>query len=154
MQSTIQDGSADAFVVPMDFPDPRITAALSSGDMTIYSTPKEVFEGEAFAKITNLPGTVAFTIPISEMGYRDGVSVISEDDIYRGPGTVGGDIVNVTNQPQSYQVLDLSQLLNVLGVVWCDLEHLVAVEASLRVTYCQEDTQQRKLLHFPVLFSV
>ena len=95
MQSTIQDGSADAFVVPLDFPDPRVTAALSSGDMTIFSMPKDVFEGEAFQKITGLPGTVAFSMPISEMGYTGGVTIVSEDDTYRSPGTVGGDIVNV-----------------------------------------------------------
>ncbi|MEM8554942.1 MAG: TAXI family TRAP transporter solute-binding subunit [Pseudomonadota bacterium] len=95
MQSTIQDGSADAFVVPMDFPDPRISAALSSGDMTIYSMPKDVFEGDTFQNVTNLPGTVAFTIPVSDMGYTNGVTVISEDGTYRGPGTVGGDIVNI-----------------------------------------------------------
>ncbi len=95
MQSTIQDGSADAFVVPMDFPDPRVTAALSSGDMTIFSMPKDVFEGEAFRKVAGIPGTVAFSIPVSEMGYTGGVTVVSEDDTYRSPGTVGGDIVNV-----------------------------------------------------------
>ena len=95
MQSTIQDGSADAFVVPMDFPDPRVTAALSSGDMSIFSMPKVVFEGEAFQKVAGIPGTVAFSMPISEMGYSGGVTVVSEDDTYRSPGTVGGDIVNV-----------------------------------------------------------
>jgi len=92
---TIQDGSADAFVLPMSFPDPRVTAALSSGDMTIFSMPRDVFEGEAFGKIVGLPGTVAFTIPVVEMGYTGGVTIVSEDDTYRSPGTVGGDIVNV-----------------------------------------------------------
>ena len=95
MQSTIQDGSADAFVVPLDFPDPRVTAALSSGDMTIFSMPKDVFEGEDFQRVAGIPGTVAFSIPVSEMGYTGGVTVVSEDDTYRSPGTVGGDIVNV-----------------------------------------------------------
>lgn len=95
MQSTIQDGSADAFVVPLDFPDPRVTAALSSGDMSIFSMPKDVYEGEDFQRVAGIPGTVAFSIPISEMGYSGGVTVVSEDDTYRSPGTVGGDIVNV-----------------------------------------------------------
>jgi TRAP-type uncharacterized transport system substrate-binding protein len=91
---TIQDGSADAFVLPQSFPDPRVTAALASGDLTLFSTPKEVFEGEAFQAVTRLPGTVAFTIPVADMGYGEGVTVSSEDDTYRGPGTVGGDIVH------------------------------------------------------------
>ena len=93
---TIQDGSADAFVLPMAFPDPRVTAALSSGDMTIWSVPKDVFDGEAFANVAKIPGTVPVSLAISEMGYGDGVTIISEDDMFRGPGTVGGDVVNVS----------------------------------------------------------
>lgn len=93
---TIQDGSADAFVLPMSFPDPRVTAALASGDITIWSTPKAVFESEAFANVAKLPGTVPVEMPVADMGYGDGVTVVSEDDMYRGPGTVGADIVNVS----------------------------------------------------------
>ncbi len=92
---TIQDGSADAFVLPMSFPDPRVTAALASGDITIWSVSKEVFDGEAFQNVGKLPGTVPVELPLSEMGYGDGVTVVSEDDMFRGPGTVGADIVNV-----------------------------------------------------------
>lgn len=92
---TIQDGSSDAMVMPMSFPDPRVTAALSSGDMTIWSTPKDVFEGEAFQNVAKLPGTVPVEFPVADMGYGDGLSVVSEDDTFRGPGTVGADIVNV-----------------------------------------------------------
>ena len=92
---TIQDGSADAFVLPQSFPDGRVVAGLSSGDMTIFSLPKKVFDSEAFAKIGNLPGTVPTTLKVSEMGYGDGVTVVSEDDTFRGPGTVGGEVVNV-----------------------------------------------------------
>lgn len=92
---TIQDGSADAFVLPMAFPDGRISAAISSGDMTIFSVSKEVFESEAFANLGKIPGTVPVEIPIADMGYTTGVSVVSEDDILRGPGTVGGEVVNV-----------------------------------------------------------
>ncbi|MGI9402088.1 MAG: TAXI family TRAP transporter solute-binding subunit [Rhizobiaceae bacterium] len=92
---TIQDGSADAMVLPMSFPDPRITAALASGDMTIFSVSKEVYEGDAFQKVGKLPGTVPVTMPISDMGYGEGVTIVSEDDTFRGPGTVGADIVNV-----------------------------------------------------------
>lgn len=92
---TIQDGSADAFVLPLAFPDPRVTAALASGDMTIWSVPKDVYDRQAFANAGKLPGTVPVEIPLSEMGYSDGVTVVSEDDTFRGNGTVGGDLVNV-----------------------------------------------------------
>ncbi len=91
---TMQDGSADAFVLPMSFPDPRISAALASGNMTIFSISNEVYESDAFKNVAKLPGTVRFSMPVSEMGYTEGVTVISEDDNFRGPGTVGADIVN------------------------------------------------------------
>lgn len=94
--ATIKDGSADAFVLPMSFPDSRIIPALSSGDMTIWSMPKTKFESETFQKVTKKPGTVAVTLPISEMGYAKGITVVSEDELYRCPGTVGGEIVNVS----------------------------------------------------------
>ena len=42
------DGSADAFVL-LIIPDGRVDAGLSSGDMTIFSLPKKVFDSEAFA---------------------------------------------------------------------------------------------------------
>ena len=93
---TIQDGSADAFVLPMGFPDGRITAALASGDMTIFSVPTDVFGSESFQKVAGMPGTVGFEIPVSEMGYSSGVTVVTEDDNFRGLGTVGGEVVNVS----------------------------------------------------------
>ena len=93
---TIQDGSADAFVLPMAFPDGRITAGLSSGNMTIFSVPKDVFEGEQFANLVKLPGSIPVEMPISGMGNTDGVTVVSEDDVLRGPGTVGGEVVNTS----------------------------------------------------------
>ncbi len=92
---TIQDGSADAMVIPMSFPDPRITAALASGNMTIWSISEEVYNSEAFQNVGKLPGSVPFQMPVSDMGYGDGVTVVSEDDMFRGPATVGADIVNV-----------------------------------------------------------
>lgn len=91
---TMQDGSADAFVLPMSFPDPRVSASLASGNMTIYSVSKEVYDSEAFGNVAKLPGTVKFSMPVADMGYGDGVTVVSEDDTFRGPGTVGADIVN------------------------------------------------------------
>ena len=91
---TMQDGSADAFVLPMSFPDPRVSASLASGNMTIYSMPKAVHESEAFEKVAKIPGTVRFSMPVADMGYGEGVTIVSEDDTFRGPGTVGADIVN------------------------------------------------------------
>lgn len=111
--TTIQDGSADAFNLPLAFPDPRVTAALASGDMTIFSMPKEAFESEAFANVANLPGTVAFSIPVSDMGYGDGVTVSSEDDLFRGPATVGADIVNVSMDFDTAKALTAAFIANI-----------------------------------------
>ena len=91
---TIQDGSANAFVLPVSFPDGRMTAAMASGNMTMWSMPMKTFEGEAFGKFTKRPGTVAVTMPIADMGWKSCVTVKSEDDNFRCPGTVGGEIVN------------------------------------------------------------
>lgn len=92
---TIRDGSADAFVLPQAFPDGRVTAALSSGAMTIWSVPKEIFESEAFERFVKIPGTVPVALPVEDMGYGEGVTVVTEDGIFRGPGTAGGEVVNV-----------------------------------------------------------
>ncbi|WP_420863996.1 TAXI family TRAP transporter solute-binding subunit [Algirhabdus cladophorae] len=91
---TMQDGSSDAMVLPISFPDGRITQAVSSGNMTLWSTPKDIFESEGFQKIGNVPGTVTVTLPPAETAYPEGVTVISEDDNFRGPGTVGGEVVH------------------------------------------------------------
>ncbi len=113
---TIQDGSADAFVLPMSFPDGRLTAALASGDITIWSLPKDVYEGEAFANVVKIPGTVAVELPIADMGYSEGVSVVSEDDTYRGPGTVGGEVVNASMDFDTAKALTKAFIDNLDGV--------------------------------------
>ena len=73
-----------------------MTAAMASGNMTMWSMPKAAFEGEAFGKFTKRPGTVAVTLPIADMGWSGGVTVKSEDNNFRCPGTVGGEIVNTS----------------------------------------------------------
>lgn len=110
---TIQDGSADAFVLPQAFPDPRVTAALASGDITIFSMPTDIFESEAFENVAKLPGTVAFTIPVADMGYGDGVTIVSDDDTFRGPATVGGDIVNVDMDFETAKALTAAFIENI-----------------------------------------
>ena len=61
---TITDGSADAVVLPILFPDSRITQALASGSMTVWSTPKDKWESEGFQKYLRAPGSAPFT-PVS-----------------------------------------------------------------------------------------
>ena len=89
---TITDGSADAGVLPLNFPDGRITQAVASGAMTVWSMPKDKFESEATRKYIKAPGTIGVTAPKSGL-FGEGVSVVSEDDTFRGIGVVGGEIV-------------------------------------------------------------
>lgn len=92
---TITDGSADAVVLPILFPDSRITQALASGSMTVWSTPKDKWESEGFQKYLRAPGSAPFTLPASEASLGEGgVSLVTEDGTFRGLATIGGDIVN------------------------------------------------------------
>jgi TRAP-type uncharacterized transport system substrate-binding protein len=96
LANILVDGSADAFVVPLTFPSERVTVALSAGNLNIVSTPKEIFEGEAFQRLLKAPGNVPIVVKWEDMGYGDdqGVSLISEDGTFRGMGTAFADIVN------------------------------------------------------------
>ncbi len=90
---TMTDGSADAFVLPSSFPDGRHTQAVAAGAMTMWSMPKDIFEGEAAQKYMSAPGSGRLEIPLSEAVQAEGVTVISEDGMFRGIATVGGEIV-------------------------------------------------------------
>ncbi len=90
---TITDGSADAMVLPVSFPDGRITQSVASGNMTLWSYPKEIYESEAAAKYMKAPGSGTFDVPVSDAVMPEGVTIISEDGRFRGIATVGGEIV-------------------------------------------------------------
>ncbi len=92
---TITDGSADAVVLPILFPDSRITQALASGNMTVWSTPKDKWESEGFQKYLKAPGSAPFTLEASKATLGEsGVTLVTEDGTFRGLATIGGDIVN------------------------------------------------------------
>lgn len=91
---TITDGSADAVVLPVLFPDSRITQAVASGNMTVWSVPVDKWESEAFGKYLRAPGSAPFTLAMDSAKLGEGVTVVSEDDTFRGLATIGGDIVN------------------------------------------------------------
>ncbi len=92
---TITDGSADATVLPILFPDSRITQALASGSMTVWSIPKDKWDSEGFQKYLRAPGSAPFTVPVSEATLGEGnVTLVTEDGTFRGLATIGGDIVN------------------------------------------------------------
>ena len=92
--TTMQDGSSDAMVLPIAFPDGRITQAVASGAMTVWSTPQDIFESEAYQKVGNVPGTVTVSLPIDSLTFPDNVTVVADGDNFLAPGTVGGEIVH------------------------------------------------------------
>ena len=91
---TITDGSAEAVVLPILFPDSRITQSLASGNMTVWSVPKDKWETEGFQKYLRAPGSAPFTLDVAEANLGDGVTMVSEDGTFRGLATIGGDIVS------------------------------------------------------------
>jgi len=91
---TITDGSADAVVLPILFPDSRITQSLASGNMTVWSVPVDKWDSEPFQKYLRAPGSAPFTLELEKADLGEGVTVVSDDDTFRGLATIGGDIVN------------------------------------------------------------
>lgn len=91
---TITDGSADAVVLPILFPDSRITQSLASGNMSVWSIPKEKWDSEPFQKYLRAPGSAPFELDASKASLGEGVTLHTEDGIFRGLATIGGDIVN------------------------------------------------------------
>ena len=91
---TITDGSAEAIILPILFPDSRITQALASGNMTVWSIPKDKWDSEPFQKYLKAPGSAPFTLEAADAKLGSGVTLSTEDGTFRGLATIGGDIVN------------------------------------------------------------
>lgn len=93
---TMTDGSADAMVLPMGFPDRRMTVALASGAMTIWSIPKDLFEGETFQKYLASPGVGPTRIAMKPENFPPTTTVHSEDDLFRAVSTTGTEVVQAS----------------------------------------------------------
>lgn len=91
---TITDGSAEAVILPILFPDSRITQALVAGNMTVWSIPKDKWDSEPFQKYLKAPGSAPFTLVAADADLGDGVTLSTDDGTFRGLATVGGDIVH------------------------------------------------------------
>jgi TRAP-type uncharacterized transport system substrate-binding protein len=96
LSQRLVDGSMDAFVFPLTFPSARVSTMQAAGNVVIVSTPKEIFESEAYRKVFNAPGNVPIVVPWEQMGYEEGkgVRLVSEDATYRGLGTAFTDVVH------------------------------------------------------------
>lgn len=93
-EKTISDGSAELFVLPESHPSQRITSSQASGRVVIYSVPKDAFESEGFARWASSPGNAPVTIDGSKLGYGDGVTLVSDDGVWRGVNITAAEIVN------------------------------------------------------------
>ena len=94
LANILVDGSVDGFVIPLTFPSARVTVAQSAGNVKIISTPKEIFESEKYQKVFNAPGNIPIQVKWEDMGYGEGVSMVSSDGVYRGLGTAFVELVH------------------------------------------------------------
>ena len=113
MPKTITDGSADAMMLPVTFPDNRITRSLAAGDMTLWSIPKDIWEGEAMQKYIKSPGTAGITFDLSDVAPVEGLTIVSEDGIWRSPTTVGAEVVQASMDFDTAKALTKAMLDNV-----------------------------------------
>ena len=113
MPKTITDGSADAMMLPVTFPDNRITRSLAAGDMTLWSIPKDVWEGEAMQKYIKSPGTAAIVFDLDDIAPQEGLTIVSEDGTWRSPSTVGSEVVHKDMDFDTAKALTAAVLANV-----------------------------------------
>jgi len=113
MAKTITDGSADGMMLPITFPDNRITRALSAGDITLWSTPKEIWEGEGMQKYIRSPGTSGLVFELKDLPPQNGLNIVSEDGIWRSPTTVAAEVVHKNMNFETAKKLTATMLANV-----------------------------------------
>ena len=94
MPKAILDGSADAMMLPVTFPDARITRSLAGGDMTLWSVPKDVWESAGMQKYIKSPGTAGLVFDLDSVKLPNGLTVVTEDGTWRSPTTVGAEVVH------------------------------------------------------------
>ena len=94
LANILVDGSVDGVVVPLTFPSARVTVMQSAGNVRIISTPKDIFESDAYQKVFTPPGNIPLQVKWEDMGYSDGVSMVSEDGVFRGLGTAFVELVH------------------------------------------------------------
>lgn len=93
---TMTDGTADAHILPTNFPDGRMGQASAAGKMVAFSMPKAAYESEGAQKYLKAPGTAGVAVEIVDGLIGTNVSIVSEDNMFRGIAEVGGEVVNVS----------------------------------------------------------
>ena len=94
LMTTLVDGSVDAFVIPTTFPHPYITTMTAAGKVTVLSVPKSKMESELGKRLFGVPGNIPIVINGKDLGYKDSLTLVSEDGMLRGLGTAFTDVVH------------------------------------------------------------
>ncbi len=94
LMTTLVDGSVDAFVIPTTWPHPYLTTMSAAGKVSVLSIPKAKFEGKLAKKLFGVPGNIPIVIDGKDLGYKDSLTLISEDGKLRGVGTAFADLVH------------------------------------------------------------
>lgn len=95
LDTTLVDGSVDAFVFPVTWPHPRITTMTSAGKVTVLSIPKAKFESDLAKKIIGVPGNIPITLPRDALSFGENeLTLISEDNKLRALGSAFAEVVH------------------------------------------------------------
>jgi len=113
MPKTISDGSADGMMLPITFPDNRITRSLSAGAMTLWSVPKDIWEAEPMQTYIKSPGTSGLEFDMKDLPPQKGLTIVSEDGIWRSPSTVASEVVHKDMDFETAKALTTAMLNNV-----------------------------------------
>ncbi len=113
MPKTISDGSADGMMLPVTFPDVRITRALAAGDITLWSVPIDKWESPGMQKYIKGPGTAGLVFDLKDLPPQKGLKIVSEDGVWRSPTTVGAEIVNKSMDFETAKALTAAVIANV-----------------------------------------
>ncbi len=96
MVKTITDGTGDAMLLPITFPDTRILRSLGSGSMTLWSIPVKAWKSKGMQKYLKAPGIAPWVIDLKTVKPVKGLTIVSEDGFWRSPGTAGAEMVHTS----------------------------------------------------------
>ena len=83
-------------VLPVTFPDTRIIRSLGSGSMTLWSVPLKTWNGKGMQKYLKAPGIAPFVVDLKTVKPVKGLTIVSEDNVWRSPATIGGEMVHTS----------------------------------------------------------
>lgn len=113
MVKTITDGTGDAMVLPITFPDTRILRSLGSGSITLWSVPNKAWNSKPMQRYLKAPGQTPWVVDLKTVKPIKGLTVVSEDGMYRSPGTAGAEMVQTSMSFELAKALTKAALANV-----------------------------------------